>query len=206
MIEAVRLAAAAVVALAGSAEAESRMAESWVAMVNSCMVYAETGARDRAFGAWRVAADGGRLCTGVAGCEDDAMTFVAPGGLSAGAVTIKVGAADWAATEQSGESRVADFPRHMSCESAAGTGHTPEAILALHAPLVAQAVETGRLVEAGVFAGALSGPYLGCGHDGRPYQIEFSLKDGGAALLRLYHPAREGGAEGLTPACTGVVS
>jgi hypothetical protein len=76
----------------------------------------------------------------------------------------------------------------------------------MHASLVAQSVARGRLVEAGVFAGPLSGPYLGCGHDGRPYQVEFSLRNRGVAILRLYHPAREGGAEGLTPTCAGRVS
>jgi hypothetical protein len=120
-------------------------------------------------------------------------------------VTVRVGAADWVVAPGSGERRIGDFPRHMSCVSADGSGHVTDAILPLHAPFVAEAVAQGRLVEAGVFAGAMSGPYLGCGHDGRPYQVEFSLREAGAALLRLYHPAREGGAEGLTPACAGKI-
>ncbi len=204
MIDAARPVALCLALAAGAAQAEPRLAEGWVAMVDGCMIYAETGARAAAFGAWQAAAAGG-ACADARDCAADAMTFVAPGALGAGAVTVTVGAADWAASERSQETSVGNFPRHMSCVSADGSGHVTEAILPLHAPFVAEAVAQGRLVEAGVFAGALSGPYLGCGHDGRPYQVEFSLREAGAALLRLYHPAREGGAEGLTPACAGKI-
>ena len=196
-----------VVALAAQAE-QTRVAAGWIAMVESCMSYAETGRRSEAFGTWQIAADNGNDCDGGPACEDDNMTFVAPVEMGFGAVTVTVGAADWAALQSGSDTdrTVADFARHLSCVSEARAPHTVAAILSLHEPLVKRAVQSGRLVEAGVFAGVLSGPYLGCGHDGRPYQIEFALPDTGAAKLRLYHPAREGGAEGLTPACEEIVS
>jgi hypothetical protein len=147
------------------------------------------------------------VCNGDPDCESDEMTFVGAGELGLGAVTVTVGAADWAAASGSGarERVVADRPATLSCFSAQGVRHRTPEIRAVHGVWIDAALGDGRFVEGGVFAGRLSGPYLGCGYDGRPYQIEFSLHKADAAVFRLYFPAREGGAEGTGPTCGAVI-
>ncbi|MEX0338119.1 MAG: hypothetical protein AB3N11_03675 [Arenibacterium sp.] len=192
-----------VAALAATAE---RLSLSWLAMTESCLTYAETGARAPAFGSWHVAADDGEVCDGGRTCESDLMTFIGAGELGLGAVTVAVGAADWAAAGAGPhEVSVGDQPTHMSCFSAAGIRHQTGDIVDVHRAWIAQALDSGRFIEGGVFASVMSGPYLGCGYDGRAYQIEFSLHDSGSAVFRLYFPAREKGAEGTGPSCTQVI-
>ena len=188
---------------AGSAD---RLSLSWLAMTESCLTYAETGERVLAFGGWHVAAEGGGVCNGDPACESDLMTFIGAGELGLGAVTVAVGAADWvAAGSGPQEAVVADEPKHLSCSSADGIRHQTKDIAAAHSAWVSGARESGRFVEGGVFANALSGPYLGCGYDGRAYQIEFSLHESGRAVFRLYFPAREQGAEGTGPVCESAI-
>lgn len=197
-------------ASAGVADTGERLNLSWLAMTESCLRYVETGERAVAFGGWHIAARGGGVCNGDPACEGDLMTFIGAGDLELGAVRVAVGSADWAAVGRTAatpvETMIGDRPAHVSCSSAAGVVHQTRDIREVHGAWIEQARALGRFVEGGVFAGFLSGPYLGCGYDGRPYQIEFSLHREGAAVFRLYFPAREGGAEGTGPNCAQAVS
>ena len=174
-------------------------------MVAACLTYAETGLRETAFGGWHVALDGGGVCNGDPVCEDDDMTFVAPGASGTGEVRVAVGAADRFADLGGSETVVGDAPAHLTCRSADGVRHTTAEVRRAHGALVARALAEARWIEGCIFSDVLSGPYLGCGHDGRPYQVEFSLHRAGPAVLRLYYPAREGAAEGVVPSCVRVI-
>ncbi|WP_157937653.1 hypothetical protein [Oceaniglobus roseus] len=188
-----------------AAAQESRLAASWTVMVDACVAFAETGERG-VFDGWETAFPGGGVCNGDPACEGDDMTFIAPGEFGSGAVTVRVGRADWVGQRHfgGGEDRVASFPAHFFCASAEGTAHATADILAAHEDWVARAVAEGRLRPALGFVSAEAGPYVGCGWDGRPFVIEFSLMRPGPAVLRLNYPARVPAADGRQ--CAGVAS
>jgi hypothetical protein len=198
-----------VVALSGSAVAEGRLADSWLAMVEGCVALAETG--DRAvFDGWDIAFDGGEVCNGDPACEDDDMTFIAPGPLGTGAVTVRVGDADWVGRKYFGrdpaEARVASFPAHVFCASADGVRHSTADLGTAHGVWVVRQRAAARLFPADGYVSLEAGPYVGCGFDGRQFLVEFSLARPGPAVVRMNYPTRAHAAAATPMVCGGVTS
>jgi hypothetical protein len=190
---------------AGAAPGQSRLQDSWIAMVEACVSYAEIG-RTEVFAGWDVAGPRGGVYNGDRGSENDDVTFIAPPPHGTGAVRLRVGAADWVGARYfgPGEGAVGDRPAHAFCTSAEGGRHRTDDLGTRHEAWVERQLATRRLVPAADHVSLAAGPYLGCGYDGRAYLVEFSLKRPGPAVLRVFYPARVRPA--AHPPCTGAVS
>jgi len=195
--------------LGRGAMAEGRMADSWRAVVEGCVAFAETGSRD-VFKGWDIALPGGGVCNGDPGCEGDDMTFIAPAPNGSGAVTVRVGDADWVGRKYFGqgqaEAAVASFPAHAFCASAADVRHTTNDLGTAHAVWVLRQRAASRLFPATSYVSIEAGPYVGCGFDGRPFLIEFSLSRPGPAVVRMNYPTLTGAAPETPMTCGGGTS
>ncbi|RVT83273.1 hypothetical protein DXV76_13575 [Rhodobacteraceae bacterium CCMM004] len=157
-------------------------AAGWRAAVDACVAYVETG-RLAVFGGWT--ADCGALP-----CPANRVRLRGPEGA---AVVLSVGAGDPVGARLTGAvpAVLGDTPSHADCRLDDGGAPATAAIAGGHALWVHRARAEGRLMPVTLFAGDAAGPYVGCAYDGRLYQVEFSLKETGPALFRVYLPARE---------------
>jgi len=191
------------------AAAEGRLADSWLVMVKACVGLAEAGSRD-VFAGWDIAFDGGGVCNGDPACEDDAMTFIAPVPFGTGAVTVRVGDADWVGRRYFGrdpvETVVGSFPAHVFCTSAEGVRHTTVDLGRVHRAWVVRQRAQARLFPAETYVSVEAGPYVGCGYDGRLFLVEFSLARPGPAVVRMNYPTRTNAAPETPMTCGGVTS
>jgi len=143
-------------------------------------------------------------------CEDDDMTFIAPSPNGTGAVMVRVGHADWVGDRYFGqvpvETVVGSFPAHAFCASADGVRHTTADLGHVHGLWVLRQRAAARLFPAESHVSLEAGPYVGCGFDGRPFLIEFSLARPGPAVVRMNHPTLADAAPGTPMNCSGGMS
>ncbi|WP_226780215.1 hypothetical protein [Oceaniglobus trochenteri] len=186
--------------------ADAALSEGWIAMAEGCLGYAESGSR-AVFDGWPATTPAGP-CNGDPVCESDEMIFALPEGRGIGAVTVRVGAADWVGRRYHGSDpaalRVGDAPAHAFCASAPDVPHRTGDIDRAHRLWVMRQRASHRLYPAEGYVSLPAGPYIGCGHDGRRFLVEFSLARPGAAIMRLNYPTRTPALEGGI--CAGPMS
>ncbi|MEM9781843.1 MAG: hypothetical protein AAF899_05150 [Pseudomonadota bacterium] len=125
----------------------------WVALLEVCAQYVETGRR-AVFDDWSIAFDGGGVCNGDPACERPTMTFIP--GQGRGAVTV--------ATDQPA---VGDVPGAATCYSVFGHPFVPSTVGGAHINWVSEALAAGRLYRSGG-----SDDLYGCAFDGRRFTLD----------------------------------
>ncbi|SHJ55616.1 hypothetical protein SAMN04488012_11183 [Palleronia salina] len=202
-----RLAAPTLGLIATQASGQSGVEGDWIAMLDTCSGYAETG-KVASFDGWRLSpTEDGRSCEALATCASPFVALVREGATADRAsITVSVGAADLigsapGADGPSADSAVGDAPRHFSCTNGRAFSTPYEILTDATEAWVADAQAQHRLA---VIGRGETGTIVmqGCGFDGRPYTLAVVAFPGMFPQLSAVYPAQPE-TRGLDPSLCG---